>query len=53
MARVDRLAAGMNGFVSKPIDAESFLAIVAGFVATEATDAMGPRQTDSRVNRSQ
>jgi signal transduction histidine kinase/AmiR/NasT family two-component response regulator/HAMP domain-containing protein len=46
------LAAGMNGFVSKPIDAESFLAVVAGFVATEATDAKGLRQTDSRVNRS-
>ena len=43
------LAAGMNGFVSKPIDAESFLAVVAGFVATEA---QAPRQAHSRVNRS-
>jgi CheY-like chemotaxis protein len=46
------LAAGMNDFVSKPIDAKSFLAVVAGFVATEAADAKAPRQADSRVNRS-
>ena len=43
------LDAGMDGFVSKPIDAESFLAVVARAIRADAVATGGPRQANSRI----
>ena len=43
------LDAGMDGFVSKPIDARSFLAVVARSIRAEAVATGGPLQANSRI----